>query len=93
MKYIIGKDRTQTAIFPVTMEQAIDQDHEVSIIDLFVDSLDVEKMGFSVDFGENGRPAYHPKDLLKLYIGVYPDFFREISKQSALFKRIRERNP
>ena len=71
MKYIIGKDRTQTAIFPVTMEQAIDQDHEVRIIDLFVDSLDVEKLGFSVDFGENGRPAYHPKDLLKLYIYGY----------------------
>jgi hypothetical protein len=41
MKYIIGKDRTQTAIFPLTMDQAIDQDHEVRIIDLFVDSLDV----------------------------------------------------
>ena len=71
MKYIIGKDRTQTAILPVTMEQAIDRDHEVRIIDLFVDSLDVEKMGFSVDFGENGRPAYHPKDLLKLFIYGY----------------------
>lgn len=71
MKYIIGKDRTQTAIFPLTMEQAIDQDDEVRIIDLFVDSLDVEKMGFCVDFGENGRPAYHPKDLLKLYIYGY----------------------
>jgi len=85
MKYIIGKDRTQTAIFPVTMEQAIDQDHEVRIIDLFVDSLDVEKMGFSVDFGENGRPAYHPKDLLKLYIYGYLNRIRssrELEKET-----------
>ncbi|MBU4511748.1 IS1182 family transposase [Patescibacteria group bacterium] len=71
MKYIIGQDRNQTAIFPLSMEAAIDQDNEVRIIDLFVDSLDVEKMGFRVDSGENGRPAYHPKDLLKLYIYGY----------------------
>jgi len=71
MKYIIGKERSQTAIFPISMEEAINQDHEVRIIDFFVDSLDVEKMGFKVDSGENGRPAYHPKDMLKLYIYGY----------------------
>lgn len=76
MKYIIGNDRKQTAIFPLSMEESIDKDHEVRIIDLFVDSLDIEKMGFSVDQGESrklsgGRPAYHPKDLLKLYIYGY----------------------
>ncbi len=71
MKYIIGQDRNQTTMFPVSMEEAIEAEHEVRIIDLFVDSLDIEGMGFSVDFGENGRPAYHPKDLLKLYIYGY----------------------
>ena len=71
MKYIIGKDRNQAAIFPVSLDEAIDQDNEVRVIDLFVDSLDIEKMGFRVNFGENGRPAYHPKDLLKLYIYGY----------------------
>ena len=71
MKYILGKDRSQTAIFPISMEEAIDQDNEVRIIDIFTDSLDIEKMGFRVGSGENGRPAYHPKDLLKLYIYGY----------------------
>lgn len=71
MKYIFGQDRNQTIIFPISLEQAIDQDNEVRIIDLFVDTLNIEKMGFNVDFGENGRPAYHPKDLLKLYIYGY----------------------
>lgn len=28
-------------------------------------------MGFKMDFGENGRPAYHPKVLLKLLIYGY----------------------
>lgn len=47
MKYIIGKNRSQTAVFSISMEEAIDQDNEVRIIDLFMDSLDVEKMGFN----------------------------------------------
>ena len=68
MKYIQGVDRNQTAIFPTTMEMAIDEDNEVRVIDFFVESLDLQEMGFEVDHGENGRPAYHPKDLLKLYL-------------------------
>lgn len=80
MKYIIGSDRKQTAIFPVTMDMAIDNDNEVRIIDLFVDSLDIEKMGFSIDHGENGRPAYHPKDLLKLYLYGYLNSIRSSRK-------------
>jgi transposase len=71
MKYIKGKDRNQISIFPLSIDASIDQDNEVRFIDLFVDSLNIEKMGFRIDFGENGRPAYHPKDLLKLYIYGY----------------------
>jgi len=71
MKYIIGQNRNQTVIFPVSLDKAINQDHEVRLIDLFVDSLDIAGMGFKTEFEENGRPAYHPKDLLKLYIYGY----------------------
>jgi len=71
MKYIIGQNREQVSIFPISIDAAIDKDNEVRIIDLFVDSIDIDKMGFRTDYGENGRPAYHPKDLLKLYIYGY----------------------
>ncbi len=71
MKYIKGQDRNQTSIFPVSMEASIDQNNEARFIDLFVDSLDIATMGFKTEFNENGRPAYHPKDLLKLYIYGY----------------------
>ncbi len=71
MKYIIGKSREQASIFPVSIDAAIDKDNEVRIIELFVESIDIKKMGFRTDYGENGRPAYHPKDLLKLYIYGY----------------------
>ena len=71
MKYIQGQFRTQTNLFPVSLEASIDPDNEVRIIDLFVDSLKLENYGFKVDYVENGRPAYHPSDLLKLYIYGY----------------------
>ena len=71
MKFIQGQDRFQTCLFPVSLDASIDENNEVRIIDLFVESLDLSPMGFEVDFVENGRPAYHPKDLLKLYIYGY----------------------
>ena len=71
MKFITGQDRLQTQLFPVSLDATIDKDNEVRIIDLFVDSLRIKDFGFRVDFPENGRPAYHPADLLKLYIYGY----------------------
>jgi len=71
MKFIKGQDRSQAVLFPVTLEASIGENNEVRVIDLFVDSLDLNALGFTFDFVDNGRPAYHPKDLLKLYIYGY----------------------
>lgn len=71
MKYIIGQDRTQIPLFASSLDQAINQDNEIRLIDLFVDSLNLADFGFKVHFFENGRPAYLPSDLLKLFIYGY----------------------
>jgi transposase len=71
MKFIQGNDRTQTHLFPVSLDQSIDPDNEVRLIDLFVESLPLADYGFKMVFVENGRPAYHPGDLLKLFIYGY----------------------
>lgn len=71
MKFIKGQDRTQTHLFPVSLDLSIDDGHEVRLIDLFVDSLNLEDYGFKSDFIENGRPAYHPCYLLKLFLYGY----------------------
>ena len=71
MKFIQGQNRAQTLLFPVSLEDAIDPENEVRLIDLFVSSLKLNEYGFKVVFVENGRPAYHPADLLKLYIYGY----------------------
>ena len=71
MKFIVGTDRNQALLFPLSLESVIDYDNEVRLIDLFVDSIDLLDYGFKTSFKENGRPAYHPSDLLKLYIYGY----------------------
>jgi len=71
MKYIQGHNRNQINLFPVSLDQSIDTENEVRIIDLFVESLSIKDYGFRTDFQENGRPAYHPSDLLKLFIYGY----------------------
>lgn len=83
MKYINGQDREQITIFPVSIDESIDDDNEVRLIDAFVDGLEIEEFGFKVNHIENlpsrqsgGRPAYHPKDLLKLFIYGYMNRIR-----------------
>jgi transposase len=71
MKFIQGLDRNQTNLFPSSLEQTIDPNNEVRLIDLFVNALPLKKYGFKVEYVENGRPAYHPADLLKLFIYGY----------------------
>jgi transposase len=71
MKYIQGQNREQTYLFPVTLDDAVGAENEVRLIDLFVDGIDLGEFGFTVQHTENGRPAYHPADLLKLYIYGY----------------------
>ena len=76
MKYVIGKNRNQIEFY--SLEELIDKDNEVRLIDLFVDSLPLLEYGFE-DPKQNekgGRPAYHPSDLLKLYIYGYQNRIR-----------------
>ncbi|MDD2385913.1 MAG: hypothetical protein PHP52_03935 [Bacteroidales bacterium] len=46
MKYINGISRNQLVVFPQTMDLSISENNEVRLIDLFIDSLDINKMGF-----------------------------------------------
>lgn len=71
IKFIIGEDRSQIPLFVSSLEEAIAQDNQVRLIDLFVDSLNLEEYGFKLKKDDNGRPPYHPSQLLKLYIYGY----------------------
>lgn len=71
MKFIVGTGRNQIPFFLTSLEEAIPLDHEITLIDAFVGSLKLTEMGFKFNFIENGRPAYHPADLLRIFIYGY----------------------
>ena len=76
MQYIKGTDRTQAVLFPQSLDEIIDEDNEVRIIDLFVESIDLTQFKFHLKSSSEGRPPYHPKDLLKLYVYGYLNSIR-----------------
>ena len=71
MQFIQGKQRSQSILFPESLDEIIEKDNEVRIIDLFVESINVADFKFVIKTTKEGRPAYHPKDLLKLFVYGY----------------------
>jgi transposase len=76
MQYIQGKNRQQSILFPHSLDQIIEQDNEVRLIDLFVESIQLSDFNFILKSSTEGRPPYHPKDLLKLYVYGYLNSIR-----------------
>jgi transposase len=71
MQFLEGKDRSQIELFPQYLDQIVSADNEVRMIDAFVNSIKAEDFGFVIKQSFEGRPAYHPKDLLKLFVYGY----------------------
>jgi transposase len=71
-RYVEGEDRSQATLFPESLDEYIAADNPVRVVDVFVDELDLCKLGFDGMQPEvTGRPAYHPGTLLKIYIYGY----------------------
>jgi transposase len=71
-RFVEGENRFQSTLFPETLDGYITEENPVSVIDVFVDELDLGALGFhGVDPKATGRPAYHPSILLKIYIYGY----------------------
>ncbi|HYW93087.1 MAG TPA: IS1182 family transposase [Gammaproteobacteria bacterium] len=71
-RYIEGEDRSQSVLFPERLDEYIGEDNPVRVIEVFVESLDLEVLGFGrTSPAATGRPGYHPATLLKLYIYGY----------------------
>ncbi|MGI8950976.1 MAG: transposase [Chitinophagaceae bacterium] len=87
MQFIEGKNRTQSILFPETLDQIIEHDNEVRIIDLFVEGINLTDFKFIIKTTKEGRPAYHPKDLLKLFLYGYLNHIRSSRQLEKECKR------
>jgi transposase len=70
-KFIKGQDRSQGTLFPERLDDYVDEDSPVRVIDVFIDDLDISGLGFRTELAATGRPRYHPKTMLKLYVYGY----------------------
>ncbi len=71
-RFVQGESRSQCTLLPECLDDYITENNPVRVVDIFVDELDLGKLGFEgVAPAATGRPAYHPAILLKLYIYGY----------------------
>ena len=69
--FIEGEDRNQATLFPERIDDYVAEDNPVRVIDVFIDDLDISGLGFKAEPADTGRPGYHPKMMLKLYVYGY----------------------
>lgn len=71
-RFVEGENRSQSTLFPEYLDDYIAEDNPVRAIEVFVDELDMARLGFEGMQPEaTGRPAYHPATLLKIYLYGY----------------------
>jgi transposase len=71
-RFVQGEDRSQGTFLPELLDDYVTENNAVRVIDVFVDQLDLGKLGFEgVEPAATGRPAYHPSALLKVYVYGY----------------------
>lgn len=88
MGYITGENRDQIVLFPDCIDDYITEDNAVRVIDVYVDGLHMETLGFSkAEACETGRPPYSPQDMLKLYIYGYMNRIRSSRRLETESKR------
>ena len=72
MRYIQSTSPEQTWLLPYSLDELVEENNSVRVIRAYVDSLPMEALGFARAVpAQTGRPAYDPRDLLKLYIYGY----------------------
>lgn len=80
-EYVKGLSRQQVVLLPDTLDDYVGEESEARFVDAFVDTLDLVQLGFThSEPNDEGRPAYDPRDLLKLYVWGYLNHARSSRK-------------
>jgi transposase len=81
MKYIETENKHQTILLPNKLDNYITQENPTRIIDAFINTLNLKQLGFTKTTPTTqGRPAYHPNMILKLWIYGYHNKIRSSRK-------------
>jgi len=78
MEFIQGISQNQ--LFLMNLDGRVSQDSWARIIDLFVNLMDLEKLGFKDVLNKEGRPPFHSSVLLKLLLYGYNKNIRSSRK-------------
>ncbi|MBL1279271.1 MAG: IS1182 family transposase [Fluviicola sp.] len=78
MDFIQGFNRDQLQI--LSFDTMVKQDSWARIVDLFVEILPLKDLGFKDVPASEGRPPFHPSDMLKLYLYGYKSQLRSSRK-------------
>ena len=70
MAYRVG-NREQVQMFPPSIEELVGEDDPSRIYDEFVESLDMDEIGFKLNPHKEGNPEYDPKAMLKVMLYGY----------------------
>jgi len=82
MSYLRGPDRSEVQLLPACLDDYVAQDCPARFIDVYVEGLNFETLGFA-GAASTGRPPYHPADLLKLYLYGYLNRIRSSRRLEA----------
>ncbi len=69
--FIEGENRHQSTLFPERVDDYVDEDSMARVIEVFVDRLDIPGLGFKAEAADTGRPGFHPRTMLKIYVYGY----------------------
>ena len=78
MDFIRGFNRDQ--LIMMDFESCVGFDSWARIVDLFVEILPLEELGFKDVLNPDGRPPFHSSDMLKLYLYGYKNQLRSSRK-------------
>ena len=79
MQHITGIARNQMVF--TSLEDPISEDNPVRFVDVFVESLDLEALGFELQtLKSKGRPSFNTKVFLKIYLYGYLNGLRSSRK-------------
>ncbi|MCJ8299520.1 MAG: transposase, partial [Pseudomonadales bacterium] len=71
-RFIEGESRTQTTMFPESLDDYVSNDNPVRVIEAFLEELDLKALGFKrAEAKDTGHPGYHPSTMLKIYVYGY----------------------